>query len=189
VTASATRQNLQQQMAKIERLLKDLEQIEDADAQASARELVQVLLDLHGEGIERMLSLAYDSGEAGRALIDELGRDEAVSGLLLLHGLHPLDLPARVEQALQRVRPYLASHGGNVELLEATAEGVVRLRLEGSCHGCPSSRATLQSTIEEAIYAAAPDITALEVEGASDPPAPSASTVQLTIRHQATEAT
>ena len=73
-----------------------------------------------------------------------------MGGLLLLHGLHPLDLEARVRQALDKVRPYLRSHGGNVELL-GVDEGVVRLRLEGSCHGCPSSAATMRQTIEEAI--------------------------------------
>jgi hypothetical protein len=44
-------------------------------------------------------------------------------------------------------------------------DGIVRLRLQGSCHGCPSSAATMQNTIEQAIYAAAPDIVSLEVEG------------------------
>jgi Fe-S cluster biogenesis protein NfuA/nitrite reductase/ring-hydroxylating ferredoxin subunit len=88
--------------------------------------------------------------------------------LLILHGLHPFDLETRVRQALDKVRPYLGSHGGNVELLGVTAEGVVRLRLAGSCHGCPSSQVTLKYAIEEEIYKAAPDLTAIQVEGAVD---------------------
>ena len=94
-----------------------------------------------------------------------------MSSLLLLYGLHPLDLEARVQQALEKVRPLLRSHGGNVELL-GIADGVVRLRMLGSCHGCPSSAMTLKNAIEEAIYAAAPDATAIEVEGVAEPPPP-----------------
>lgn len=91
-------------------------------------------------------------------------RDEVVSGLLLLHGLHPDGLEDRVAQALEQVRPALQSHGGNVELLDVR-EGVVHLRLEGNCHGCPSSAATMKSTIEEAILAHAPEIVSIEVQG------------------------
>jgi Fe-S cluster biogenesis protein NfuA len=65
------------------------------------------------------------------------------------------------------VKPYLHSHGGNVELL-GIEEGVVRLRLHGSCHGCPSSSATLKNTIEEAIMEKAPDVAGIRVEGGKE---------------------
>jgi Fe-S cluster biogenesis protein NfuA len=77
-------------------------------------------------------------------------------------------LETRVRNALESVKPRLGLHGGNVELIGVTSEGGIKLRLEGNCHGCPSSRVTLKSSIEEAVYAAAPDVTALEVEGAVD---------------------
>lgn len=98
-----------------------------------------------------------------------LAGDVVVSSLLLLYGLHPLDLKTRVDQALERVRPFLRSHKGNVELVDVS-QGVVRLRMEGSCNGCPSSAMTLKLAIEEAIYAAAPDVAAIEVEGVVQPP-------------------
>ncbi|MEP6956794.1 MAG: NifU family protein, partial [Chthoniobacterales bacterium] len=101
----------------------------------------------------------------GQGMIDELGDDELVSSLLLVHGLHPLDLESRVRNALEKVGPRLAQHGGSVDLLGVTRDGVVRLRLAGNCHGCPSSILTLKFSIEEAIYAAAQDVTSLEVEG------------------------
>src|SRR6185503_8701081 len=101
-------------------------------------------------------------------LIDKLADDPLVSNLLILHGLHPLDLEARVRGALEKVKPRLGLHGGSVELIGVTPEGGIKLRLEGNCHGCPSSRVTLKSSIEEAIYAAAPDVTEMEVEGAVD---------------------
>jgi Fe-S cluster biogenesis protein NfuA len=102
--------------------------------------------------------------------LDALARDDdLVSSLLLLHNLHPLDLSTRVGLALDKVRPALAAHGGSVQLLAVFPDGVVRLRLDGSCHGCPSSAATLQSTIEQAILAKAPDVTAIHVEGVMPP--------------------
>ena len=93
-----------------------------------------------------------------------------VRGLLLLHGLHPVPLAGRVQEALDGVRPYLASHGGSVDLLEVSPEGTVKLRLEGSCHGCASSAMTLKYAIEQAIMEAAPDVVGIEVEGLVEPP-------------------
>ena len=87
-----------------------------------------------------------------------------MSSLLLLYGLHPVDLETRVHQALDKVRPLLKSHGGNVDLL-GIADGVVRLQLQGSCHGCPSSAQTLHNAIEAAIDEFAPDVVELKVEG------------------------
>ncbi len=86
------------------------------------------------------------------------------SGLLIVHGLHPYPVEQRVEAALERVRPYLGSHGGDVELLGVDDVGVVRLRLLGSCDGCPSSAVTLQLAVEGAVEDAAPEITGIEVE-------------------------
>ena len=108
------------------------------------------------------MEITFHAGEPGGQIIDNFGRDELVGSLLLLYGLHPLPLEERVIQALDNVRPYLRSHGGNVELLSVT-DGVVRLRLAGS--GCASTAATLKLAIEGAVYDAAPDMTALEVEG------------------------
>ena len=63
--------------------------------------------------------------EDGQSIIDELGQDELVGSLLLLHGLHPLSLEARILQALEKIRPYLGSHGGNVELVSVDEDGGV----------------------------------------------------------------
>lgn len=163
---------LQGRVARIEEAIHALERIADPAVRAQARELVQTLLEWHGSGLERMLEVTHAQGEAGAAIIDALGADPLVSPLLLLHGLHPLDLESRVRGALEKVRPRLAQHSGSVELLGVTPEGGVRLRLAGNCHGCPSSRLTLHFSIEEAIFSAAPDVTSLEVEGAAEEGAP-----------------
>lgn len=159
----------QGRLARIEELIHAIDAIADEGTRAQARELIEALLDLQGAGLERLMEMIYDSGPSGQAMIDELGRDELVSSLLLVHGLHPLDLETRVRNAIEAVRPRLAQHSGSVELLGVSPVGEVKLRLEGNCHGCPSSRLTLKFTIEEAIYAAAPDVTSLEVEGAAEP--------------------
>jgi Fe-S cluster biogenesis protein NfuA len=140
---------------KIESMLQSVESYPDRGFRETTRELVRELLDFHRAGLARMIELADKDG--GR-----MAADPAVAPLLLLHGLHPEQLEVRVERALEKVRPYLGSHGGSVELV-GIEEGRVRLRLQGSCNGCPSSAETLKNSIEEAILAAAPDAEGIEV--------------------------
>jgi Fe-S cluster biogenesis protein NfuA len=161
--------NVKRKIEHLENLIKNLERLPDPAARDQARELVQTLLDVHGAAIAKLLEGIAGMGAPGHALISSLAGDDLVSSLLLLYGLHPLDLETRVNQALDQVRPYLRTHKGDVELVEVI-DGVVRLRMQGSCHGCPSSAMTLKNAIEEAIYATAPDVTAIEVEGVVDPP-------------------
>ena len=160
------------QFQRLAGLLEELEQQSDPATRARCTEMLRAVLDFHAAGMQRMLELIFDTPAQGQDLIDTLARDPAVSTLLALHDLHPDDLVTRVQRALETVQPYLASHSGRVELLNVSPEGQVQLRLEGSCHGCPSSRMTLQNSIEQAIYAAAPEITGIEVEGLVEEPTP-----------------
>lgn len=132
-------------------------------ARERAEELVRLVADLYGAGLQRLLELMHERGHLDDDTLDALAEDDLVASLLLVHGLHPYDVRLRVERALAGVRPYLGSHDGDVELLEVTDDGVVRLRLLGSCDGCPSSSVTLKLAVEGAIEAAAPEITAIEV--------------------------
>lgn len=133
-------------------------------ARERAEELVRTVVELYGAGLERVMELAYESGALTDELLESLAADELVSSLLLVHGLHPYGVSERVERALEAVRPYLGSHGGDVQLLEVTDEGVVRLQLLGSCDGCASSSVTLELAVEDAIHAAAPEILRIDVE-------------------------
>ncbi|MEO6502322.1 MAG: NifU family protein [Jatrophihabitantaceae bacterium] len=133
-------------------------------ARERAEELVRLVSDLYGAGLERVLELMHERGHLDDATLDALAGDDLVASLLLVHGLHPYGVEERIEQALASVRPYLGTHGGDVELLEVTDDGVVRLRLLGSCDGCPSSSVTLKLAVEGAIEAAAPEITTIEVQ-------------------------
>ncbi len=105
-------------------------------------------------------------------MLDRLPADPLVESLLLLHDLHPLDVDARIQRALDQVRPYLGSHAGGVTYLGVTEDGVARLRLEGSCDGCASSTVTVQLAIKGAIEDAAPEVTEVVVEGVTAPPGP-----------------
>ena len=110
-------QEFQKRIGRVEELIAALESTPDEAVREQVRELIQTLLELHGTGLEQILSVVYDAGIGGSAVIDELSRDQLVSGLLLLHGLHPLDLETRVRNAIEEVKPRLGLHGGSVELL------------------------------------------------------------------------
>ena len=133
---------------------------------ARAEELVRLIVGLYGEGLERIASEL--ARRDPRALADLAG-DELISGLLLVHGLHPQDVDTRIQHALDGVRPYLGSHAGGVEYLGVDADGVAHLRLDGTCNGCPSSTVTVRTAIEGAVEKAAPEVVAVDVEGVSAP--------------------
>jgi Fe-S cluster biogenesis protein NfuA/nitrite reductase/ring-hydroxylating ferredoxin subunit len=136
-------------------------------ARERAEELVRLVVELYGTGLERVLELAHEAGALDDDLLGALAADELVSSLLLVHGLHPYGVQERVERALDGVRPYLGSHGGDVQLLGVDDEGVVRLQLLGSCDGCASSAVTLELAVEDAIRSAAPEIVRIDVEEAA----------------------
>jgi Fe-S cluster biogenesis protein NfuA len=165
-----------EQVARVEGLLGRLEALPDAAARDTATEVMQALLELYGEGLGRIVDVvaAKDDGTLAAALAD----DELVAHLLLLHGLHPVPVQERVRGALESVRPYMESHGGSAELL-GVDDGVVHLRLQGSCSGCPSSSVTLKLAIEKAIFDVAPDVDEVLAEGAVTPPAAPSGLLQL----------
>jgi Fe-S cluster biogenesis protein NfuA len=173
MTTTLDAREFQARLQRLDALVQGVERFIDPAARAHMQEVVRAVLELHGAGLHRILDHIESAGAPAKEVLRACAADEVVAGLLLLHGLHPLDIETRVRQALDSVRPYLRSHGGDVELVEVV-EGSVRLRLNGSCHSCPSSAVTMQQTIEEAILARAPDVVSLEVEGAAEGPPPTA---------------
>jgi Fe-S cluster biogenesis protein NfuA len=140
----------------------------DPRAAAMAEDLVRALTELYGSALARIVEIVDDT------TVRRLAGDDLIGGLLVLHDLHPDDLITRVSGALDAVRPGLGAHAGDVELMgiDAAPDGVVvRLRLAGSCHGCPSSTVTVRDAIERAVRAAAPEVARLDVEGATREPA------------------
>jgi Fe-S cluster biogenesis protein NfuA/nitrite reductase/ring-hydroxylating ferredoxin subunit len=141
------------------------------DPASIADDLVRLLVGLYGDGLSRMVAVIAEHGPVGTQIMTSLTEDPLIESLLLLHDLHPLDTDERVQRALDQVRPYLGSHAGGVRYL-GVADGVARLRLEGSCEGCPSSTMTVQLAIEGAVMNAAPEVTEVVVEGMTKPPEP-----------------
>jgi Fe-S cluster biogenesis protein NfuA len=132
-------------------------------AHERAEELVRLVADLYGAGLQRTLEILHQRGTLTDDVLDALAGDALVASLLLVHGLHPYPVRTRVEQALDSVRPALGSHGGDVELLDVSDDGVVRLRMPGTGDGCQSSAVTVKRAVEDAIEAVAPEVVAIEV--------------------------
>jgi len=141
-----------------------LEAAGDPATRELADELVSAVVQMYGAGLERVLAALLAGGEQGRLLAVGLADDPLVATLLLIHDLHPVALEDRVQAALDSVRPYMESHGGNVELL-SLQDGVARIHLRGSCSDCSASSVTLELAIKQALEEAAPDLEGLEVEG------------------------
>lgn len=150
---------------RIEEIIAQIDAMPAPAARALMQECMESVLSFYGDGIERMLQVVKRSGIDGQKAFDDLLHDNVVRGLLLIHGLHPHDLATRLREALDKVRPYMESHGGNVELLSLEND-FARLRLQGSCKTCPSSAVTLELAVRSAIEEACPDLAGFEVEGA-----------------------
>jgi hypothetical protein len=157
-------------MQRVEGLLQEVERFPDAQARETARELVRLLMDLHGAGLARAVELAAEQGEAGQRLLGALARDDLVASLLLLYGLHPADVESRVRAALEQVRPALERGRAEVEIV-SLSEGGLRLRIKGIGDIPPPSPEALAQEIEGAVWAAAPDLASVEIEGGADPTA------------------
>ena len=160
----------QQRLQKLGGLVRDLDTIADPASRAAAKQLVQLLMDLHGAGLERMLELVFQSGDAGTGIIDDLGADPLVGSLLILYGIHPDDLETRIERKLTQIDSKLHKMGAEVKLLSlAGADLRLGVRLEG--HACGSTSKSIRSLLEDAMYEAAPDMTSLTIEGLEEPAA------------------
>lgn len=155
---------LQKQVRRIGEIVEQLGSTADPNARAMVKELLESLMALHGAALERILEIASEAGESGETVIRKFGRDELVSSLLLLYGLHPEDLNTRVATALEKTRTHLTSHSASAELVSIGDDGTVTLRLEVKSAGCGSSAASVKAYLEAAMQDAAPDATSIVVE-------------------------
>ncbi|MEP6901054.1 MAG: NifU family protein [Actinomycetota bacterium] len=162
--------DFQKRMQKIEILTQEVEALPDENARSKAIELMQLMMEYHGAAIERVMEIIAAQSSSDY-IFDNLTKDELSNSLLLLYGLHPLALETRIEQALDKVRPFLKSQGGDAELINIE-NGVVNLQMLGSCNGCPSSSLPLKQAVEKAIYETAPDVAAIEMKSGEAAPKP-----------------
>ncbi len=149
--------------------LERMEGIEDE----RTREEVFALLDgidvLHRQALGRLLEQIARLG--GHALVERVAQDPIVHTLLKMYDLPEADERTQVEHALESVYPYFKSHGGKLEVL-GVEEGRVRVRLSGSCEGCPGTATTLARVVEEALREGFPGFKELVAEEPAPPPAP-----------------
>jgi Fe-S cluster biogenesis protein NfuA len=158
----------QEQVRQLGNLVAQFDQLPDSSAKIAGKELVQLLMDVHGRGLERVMEIVFDSGNLAPGIIDKLGQDSIVGNLLLLYSLHPDGLEARVEKAVDRIRPRLRKLSCAIEL-KSIDEGTVRVRLATSARSCGSSTNDLRSIVEDGMYEFAPDVTSLEILGLEEP--------------------
>ncbi|MEO6964429.1 MAG: NifU family protein [Acidobacteriaceae bacterium] len=149
---------------RIEKLAATLQNAGDPETRAAALDLVQSVIELHGSGLARMIDSLSQTAAGEQALHAALN-DDLVASMVLLHGLHPDDIQTRVLRGIEKVRPYLKSHGGDVELA-SVRDGIVHLVLRGTCGSCPSSSLTLKNAVEDALFEVAPDIVEIKAENA-----------------------
>ena len=158
----------QDQFRHLGKLIAQFDQFPDGPQKTACKELVQQLLDVHGAGLERVMEIVFESGEAGSATIDKLARDSAVSSLLVLYSLHPDDLETRVGKAMERIRPRLRKLACSAELAQIDEAGA-HVRVTRPDHLCASSAQEVRAVIEEGVYEFAPDVSAIEILGLEEP--------------------
>ncbi len=166
----ATGSEFQDQVQQLGKLITQFDQMPEDPQKTACKELVQLLMDVHGAGLERIMEIVFDSSSAGPAIIDELGRDTITGSLLLLYSLHPDDLETRVDRAIEIMRPRLRKLSCGVDLA-GIVEGAVQVRVTTSGHSCGSSTKDVRAIVEEGIYEFAPDVASLEVLGLEEPTA------------------
>jgi len=165
----AGEKDFQEKIRQLGTLVGELDQMPGGGSKVAARELVQLLMEVHGAGLERIMEVVFESGLSGEALIVKFGHDPIVRNLLLLYSLHPDDLETRVLKALDTAGTRLRKFDAQVALV-SIQDGAIQAQLHTSGHACGSTTKNLQAIVEECIYDMAPDLTSLAILAPEDEP-------------------
>jgi Fe-S cluster biogenesis protein NfuA len=158
----------QERVRQLGKMVAEFDHLPDGPQKDACKELVQLLMDVHGAGLERILEVVFESGDGGPAILERVGQDSIAGSLLLLYSLHPDDLDTRVRKAMERMRPRLRKLACSAELVRVQ-EGTVQVLLSTTGHSCGSSVGDLHAIVEDGIYEFAPDVTSLEILGLEEP--------------------
>lgn len=153
---------LQAVAQEAEALLSRLMETADPSVRASSEQLVRVLMQMYGAGLERIVEIVRRSGDGSGALLERLAEDRLVASLFLIHGLHPASAEDRIRGALAEVERRFE---GCRLALESLAGGTARVRVNvahRSRHGRPT--AALGAAIENEIREAAPEVEGIEIQ-------------------------
>lgn len=160
--------DFQEHVRQLGKMVAEFDHLPDGPQKDACKELVQLLMDVHGAGLERILEVVFESGNAGPVILDKLGQDSIAGSLLLLYSLHPDDLDTRLRKAMDRMRPRLRKLACAAELIRVH-DGAVQVLLSTTGHSCGSSAGDLRAIVEDGIYEFAPDVTSLEILGLEEP--------------------
>lgn len=160
--------DFQEQVKRLGKLIAQFDNMPDGSQKTACKELVQLLMDVHGMGLERMMEVIFESGNSSPAIIDKLGQDSIAGSLLLLYSFHPDDLETRVHKAMEKMRPRLRKLSCSAELKRVVGS-TVQVQLMTSGHSCGSSTKDLKAIVEDSVYEFAPDVMSLEVLGLEEP--------------------
>ena len=164
---STTRSDLTGFVSDIERLETIFATWDDSQ-QAAVGAYKLAIEALDGEALRR-LTRALKTDPAALAAMKNAIADEVVYAVLRRHQIVKPSLNERVETALEGVRPMLASHGGDVELVKVNPPKV-EVRFIGACDGCPASALTFHAGVKKAVQEACPEITdIIQVKGLGGP--------------------
>lgn len=133
----------------------------EPEARAAAEQLQRAIEAFHKPALTTIVRTLRDDAR-GKELLFALVDEPEVRAVLALQGIIRADPATRANQALATVRPYLQSHGGDVELVRIE-DGAAKVRLQGSCNGCSMSAVTLRETVEEALVDQVEEIDRVEV--------------------------
>lgn len=163
-------QEFRDQIARIEGLIGSIESAADPALRATARNLVQSVMDLHAGAIDRILEVLSKAGEPGARLLRTLATDEVVSSVMILYDLHPDDFETRIKRGFEKAREAVARRGANLDLI-AVEPNTVRVRIETGGHACGSTIGDLETLVRETVLASAPDAAEVFIETPRDKPA------------------
>ena len=151
-------------------LLEDIERLEgifagwDESPRLAAHAYRTAIEALHGEALRRLVG-ALRSDAAAASAMKQAAADETVYAVLRRHQIIKPSVAERVENALAGVRPMLASHGGDIELVRV-APPAIEVRFTGACDGCAASALTFHAGVKKAVEDSCPDITQIiQVKG------------------------
>jgi Fe-S cluster biogenesis protein NfuA len=177
----------QEQVRQLGKLVGQFDELPDSAVKVAGKEMVQLLMDVHGTGLERIMEIIFESGNLAPGIIDQLGQDPIVGSLLLLYSLHPDDVETRVQKAIARIGPRLRKLSCAIELV-SVRENAVKVRLATSAHSCGSSTNDLRAIVEDGVYEFAPDVTSLEIIGLEQPTSSGFVALETLLGHNLTAA-
>jgi Fe-S cluster biogenesis protein NfuA len=146
---------------RLDELVREFEIYPSEEVKEKVFELLGEVDRVHRVGLNHLIAYLREAGQAD--WIETAAQDPVIHTLFLLYDLLPGDAFFQAEKAIEKVRPYLQSHGGDIKILNVTG-GVVTLHLLGNCHGCPAFQQTLQNKVRAVLEEEVPAFVDLIVD-------------------------